>query len=108
MGSSVVFGRKVAGMIDRALVEKIARAAIVAYQESGLLGTEAATTEAVLQTVDAFTPAPPSHDEIEDEIDRINMEYLALNARQAVLHYLREGWAKERIAWRKHLEGHSR
>ena len=95
-------------MIDRNLVAKIADHAIEAYQSCGLIDIEAAKTEAVLATVDKFTPDEPSTDDIEAEIDAIDAMYFSQNARQAVVHYYREGWAKERIAWRKHLEANSR
>ena len=95
-------------MIDRETVRKIAEAAIEAYQSCGLVDIEATKAEAVLATVDEFTLPEPTDDDIAAEIERINMEYLAQSARQAVLHYRREGWAKERIAWRKEREANSR
>lgn len=95
-------------MIDRALIGKIALAAIEAYLSCEIVDIDAAKVEAALRTVDQFTPAEIAGDEVDAEIDRINAEYLAQTARQAVLHYLREGWAKERIAWRKEREANSR
>jgi len=89
-------------MIDRETVAKIAQFAI------GCFGEGYTPINAVLATVDEFTPEQPSHDDIEAEIDAINATYLAQTARQAVVHWLRESWAKERISWRKHLEANSR
>lgn len=79
-------------MIYRELVAKIAQFAINRFRGGDSL------TSAVLATVEEFTPDEPTGDEIEAEIDRINMEYLAQSARQAVVHWMRESWAKEREA----------
>lgn len=95
-------------MIDRALVEKMARFAVRTYAEDSEECIVCRETSAVLATVDQFTPAQPSHDDIETEIDAINAMYLAQTARQAVVHWLRTSWAKERIAWRKEREANSR
>lgn len=95
-------------MIDREMVAKIARFAIEAYEEGCSMDFPTSKSDAVLAAVDEFTPAQPSHEDIEAEVDAINEMYLAQTARQAVVHWLREGWAKERIAWRKHLEANSR
>jgi len=95
-------------MIDREIVAKIARFTIQELRASKEDCIDRRETAAVLSTVDEFSSPEPTGDEIAAEIERINMEYLAQNARKAVLHYLREGWAKERIARRKEREANSR
>lgn len=95
-------------MIDRALVEKMARFAVRNYASDPEECNICREISAVFATVDEFTPALPSHDDIEAEIDAINDMYLAQTARRAVVHWLREGWARERIARRKEMEAMSR
>lgn len=95
-------------MIDRQTVYQIADYAIRKYAASCIVDASEARLRAAWATADHWAEQMPDDDDIEAEVDRINEEYLAQTARQAVVHWLRYGWARERIARRKEMEAMSR
>ena len=89
-------------MIDRETVTKIAQFAI------GCFGEGYTPINAVLATVDEFTPEEDDEDEIAAEVKRIYDSWLALNAKPDIRWWLQQEWARERVAWRKEREANSR
>lgn len=88
-------------MIDRETVYQIADYAIKEYAASRIVEANEARMRAAWATADHW--AQEHIGCIQEEIGRIQEEYFAQTTSQSVLHWLRDGWARERIARRKQI-----
>ena len=95
-------------MIDRELVDRIARFAIRAYCPDLPDYVTVGELDAVLATVDEFTSEEDDEDAIAAEAKRIYDSWLVLNAKPDMRWWLQQEWARERVAWRKEREANSR